>query len=898
MDILDNAINQRIMSGSFPTDKLFPSSIEEGRVIDFLAQAGKGLEVLRQNPDLFYVLFVGFCKKVQELDSLGRPECYIQGVNYLINAKYTDDYLRVNGSLQTAFNLCPVVTTLDKVLWFGAYAFYMEIELNQDVAQLETTSMMYAWIYLLDIAQKWELRSGNTIEISAVKPSTRIFDIISGTYEERRFRGCSRKLTKNEYAGLCALTKSRNELSSEIQEEIRVAEDVSEKTGKEWAIFLQVINDLSEREAVVIRKIINAVSAKDKIRAIQEYYAALRDIERGHYYLNGTEIELIPLLEAVNERMDKASTFAAACTGDGIPFRVHPALFSLAINPRTYNFLFISFHHFRLAPSKETAKRFVSLALTCIKRNLGGEDHEWVSLNDMIEDFYTTVFSFMRENSATIKNLSFDKLLADVVAVDSSSLESIEASEMFKESWSEKIRAYTNSKAYEEDIENLIRGKTHTLGIKDILAQVSEAESEISQLENEASARRIVVSLNIIYLFCDALRIMLSSQHGNIKLKSPDTIEKYRRDLLKLDDELVHTVYAHLDAREIGMLEYREKSGVFSFTLSEQEAQEEAYRNAVFSDILKRSIEGLTTGIETQNVDQLIETNTQIRAEILRYPDCDEKEYYAVWLDSISGRICSALVENCKKQKDDYQAIKQNILNSLGPKSSILPASTVDSLTTAEMLYARYATTEYAQEGFDFSCISALYYQAFEDAYNDLIWRRYATMLNGLVINGVNYTDILVSFYGISITDPDAKGYLDDNNSKQRDYYVKYKKKGKTITQARVDLRCMYKSFANIMKNIINPSKLNGFCEYFAKLTGFSGSAEMFADTPFMKKCCDFALAIDQSADNRNNASHGGSFISVQQCSDDKKVVLNNLEKVRSSSIGLVQQLLYILQKD
>ena len=101
-----------------------------------------------------------------------------------------------------------------------------------------------------------------------------------------------------------------------------------------------------------------------------------------------------------------------------------------------------------------------------------------------------------------------------------------------------------------------------------------------------------------------------------------------------------------------------------------------------------------------------------------------------------------------------------------------------------------------------------------------------------------------------------------------------------------------------IMKNIINPSKLNGFCEYFAKLTGFSGRVEMFADTPFMKKCCDFALAIDQSADNRNNASHGGSFISMQQCTDDKRIVLNNLEKVRSSSIGLVQQLLYILQKD
>ena len=32
----------------------------------------------------------------------------------------------------------------------------------------------------------------------------------------------------------------------------------------------------------------------------------------------------------------------------------------------------------------------------------------------------------------------------------------------------------------------------------------------------------------------------------------------------------------------------------------------------------------------------------------------------------------------------------------------------------------------YAEKGFDYSCISALYYQAFEEAYNKLIWNEYA----------------------------------------------------------------------------------------------------------------------------------------------------------------------------
>ena len=72
----------------------------------------------------------------------------------------------------------------------------------------------------------------------------------------------------------------------------------------------------------------------------------------------------------------------------------------------------------------------------------------------------------------------------------------------------------------------------------------------------------------------------------------------------------------------------------------------------------------------------------------------------------------------------------------------------------------------------------------------------------------------------------------------------------------------------------------------------------MFIDNAFMQKCHDFTDEISKSAYNRNNASHGGSFISLDQCRDDKKIVLNNLESIRRESVGLIQQLLYILQKD
>ena len=273
---------------------------------------------------------------------------------------------------------------------------------------------------------------------------------------------------------------------------------------------------MSEREAVVINKICDAVSSKDKIRAIQDYYSVLYGIEKGHYALHGEDIILVPVFEAVNERMNKASTYASAFVEESTPFRIHPALFSLAMNPKTYNYLFMSFHHFRLDPSKDTAKRFFSLALTCIKRNLGGDEREWISLSEMIKDFYTTVFNYMQENKSTIEHLSFSRLLKNVVAVEGASFEAAEASELYKELWSAKLREYLNSDAYEKDIANFADLNTPTLGIDELLTQVNDAESEIAQLENEVNAKKIIVSLNIIYLFCDDEGIICLGPFGNI----------------------------------------------------------------------------------------------------------------------------------------------------------------------------------------------------------------------------------------------------------------------------------------------------------------------------------------------------------------------------------------------
>lgn len=115
------------------------------------------------------------------------------------------------------------------------------------------------------------------------------------------------------------------------------------------------------------------------------------------------------------------------------------------------------------------------------------------------------------------------------------------------------------------------------------------------------------------------------------------------------------------------------------------------------------------------------------------------------------------------------------------------------------------------------------------------------------------------------------------------------------IFVTKVKSRCMYRSFAIIMEKVSGQNGLYGFCDYISKLAGYSSRDEMFSDNDFMEKCSAFASSINRSTNDRNNASHGGTYISIDQCKQDKKAVLYDLDAIRDNSIGLIQQLLELL---
>ena len=105
----------------------------------------------------------------------------------------------------------------------------------------------------------------------------------------------------------------------------------------------------------------------------------------------------------------------------------------------------------------------------------------------------------------------------------------------------------------------------------------------------------------------------------------------------------------------------------------------------------------------------------------------------------------------------------------------------------------------------------------------------------------------------------------------------------------------MYGPFIKLMKQVTEQREITEFREYFAQKIGFSSDTAMQNDSLFMEECKRFISCIVNSNDNRNNASHGGKRIGLEQCEEDKRAVINNIEAVRKDSIGLIQQLLFLL---
>ena len=274
----------------------------------------------------------------------------------------------------------------------------------------------------------------------------------------------------------------------------------------------------------------------------------------------------------------------------------------------------------------------------------------------------------------------------------------------------------------------------------------------------------------------------------------------------------------------------------------------------------------------------LIGIKNDFRSFVATLPLCKSQHIVFDLADRVTRLLQKQFVV-LSKNETKFEIYKEKIINIIDSKNiDKLSPSIMETLATAELLFDTYANESYSSKGFDYSCISSLYYQAFEDAYNQLIWKQYAEFLKNLDIDGEQFVKILKDPNDLRFS-----CYLPANSFARRNYIESNKK---------IKDECMIGSFGYLIKEVKKGTELTGFCDFFARIVGFKDRNDMFDDDVYLEKCADFAKNILDSKDFRNNASHGGSMVDLERCKEDKKIVLSDLGELREQRIGLIKQLL------
>lgn len=182
----------------------------------------------------------------------------------------------------------------------------------------------------------------------------------------------------------------------------------------------------------------------------------------------------------------------------------------------------------------------------------------------------------------------------------------------------------------------------------------------------------------------------------------------------------------------------------------------------------------------------------------------DGSEVFIKWLDQQHQIVLERLIEENKRDTNSYSDEKGNVLQLIGERYKRLPEIVMDSLTSAEILFKTYGNKRFADQGFDYSCISALYYQAVEASYNLLIWHGYANIVNSAEINGIKIAKAIMKLNKGDPIPDELKGYFNLDNINDKTRYL-YRDKNNKKCYAREN--CMMDNYAELIKTVSKKNK-------------------------------------------------------------------------------------------
>lgn len=857
--------------GSFPSS---PIEYCEGYVsnkYDFEFESKEEINFLRANPEITSFFFFTYKTRLEEMKKINNfnpHDLYSVDMLSLTLVHYNIDPIISNKQIvEKIENVLPYTNEFEEIISLIISHFLTSLEYSDfcksDERKTKTKNAAFAFIYLLNIVQTKELNSNRTISIDRINHNTNIVDLMLNDWDTPSCSEFLKDLPNEQKIKLIDLSNIKKELLKIFEEVTSKEIETAIKTNDEWKKYIDIINNLSLEETNTLSFINGDYSKKEKLNTINSYLEKYDDIEKGYYYLNAEKVNMIELVEAVNDRMLNSPEFCKAVFDKNSVKYIHPLLINYVLGfSKTFNYCLICYHRFRIEQNRETALCFFKTALSIIENNVNANLTSVDSIEECIINFENIVNAnisndFDDTDELKLENVQQDISIPNYIAYD------LLKSDFENEELKKEIEQTINRIKDNYYIDNTFASKSQN----QINNEMELYNEQLLKSERKFKLKQIICSVNIIYIFWNSLNVILNSKHTIVKNIDENELKRIRNSLYSIDCNLISKIYGdNVDK----LYNHREEKTIDAESIIVKENDYEIDSSNRLSTILIDTIDHISKTIESKNVNQLFEKVALLREHVRIYPQSID-DITIKKIDACIKKICDCLVKLCK-EKDDFNLYYRKVVNRIGNNSSLLEEKTscIDTLATAEMLFTRYSDDGY--DKFDYSCISSLYYQTFEEAYNKFIWSGYSEKLNNLKINGVEFSYWLYSYRKSKFDINELKGYL-PNNQVDRKRFTYVDKKNERIYAEKT---CMYKNFSFLIKQIKASGELIGFYDYFSQIIGKSNKEDMFSDDCFMNKLSSFSKLLEDNVDNRNNASHGGTKITKNQCVMDRNVVYAN----------------------
>lgn len=795
------------------------------------------------------------------------------------------------------------VTDLDKALlgWLITIARVLTIGIKQQ--EKNYRDIFHSFIYFLHNAQRYEQKTKRTLVFSGDMNASYIFNILTKP-DFSEIESDSIALSDSDVEYLTSVLIYRDELNKLIEEARSYEKEyvIDEQNNSDWELFISCVNHRASEERRVTNLINSDVPVNQKLHEFKKYFEEIDAIPD----MFNSSMSLQDLTDKIIKRTELAPNFVWVNAGDDL-VHLDNSIISSVSSPYSFNCVLIAYHAFLIEMSTINIEHLVfslnmfigkNLGLKTVKqvkkKTVGSIEQNLIDLSDALWNFYETHKANIDlikynsiQNEETLSGFSFDgDIYQRVVEKEHKmAVENMNAFEKMDDEWEEFMDGIDNlfeNLESEDDFNDDLYNDIHNLE-KDFVSHFPHVFDDEKKLIEREIGNRLIVSINAIYILVKVMERML--EQGLIRDEYKHSIIESSKELSRLEGYLVSTTYIPPNVYsydDYNMNEYRKRKGIDA---SDIEVKNNELLDFAMYDVARMIIRALHDETTDVDYEKVIERKSQFREEINKFRDSSLKDFIIELVDEECQYLSNTLIAN-KAITADFETTKKQLCDYIGPSSKRLPARTINALTTAELLFSQYASAENRLTSFDYSGISALYYQAVESMYNELIWKDYAEFLYKKRC-GDNY---FLNLYRDKKLPVEEEIYLPVGGQFK---YWDFEKK-------RISDHLMMGSFNMLLRTITSTAEnpLMGFREHVDGVFGRNIAVDNADEYKSYQKRIDKLYSLLEDAIiRRNAASHGASPINIEECRADRALVLSDVEAIRKGILGIVM-LFLSLYKD